>query len=282
MGMAYDKTTSSIVMFSGSNGSADTWLWNGAWSSVQPATSPTARGGHALVPDGTGNLVLFGGVTPSGTFLNDTWTWDGNNWIQQFPPVSPSARAHMAMAYDPGTNSVLLFSGCSVSSGICTLDDTWSWNGTARTWSQLNPTMHPSARRAPMAYDYGNSTMLLFGGDNGAGTQYTDSWTWNGSNWMQIYPSKTPIARTAPNMVYDDKIGQIVLFGGYAGVWQDSLDDTWVWNGSAWKQIDPATTPANRYWFGMAYHPGRGAIVMFGGFSSTVVRSDTWLLSLVP
>jgi hypothetical protein len=282
MGMAYDQGTKSTVLFGGSNGTADTWIWRGGWTQMYPATSPPARGNSGLAPDGTGNLVLFGGSTSSGIYLNDTWTWDGTTWTKQFPPVSPPPRAQMAMAYDPATSSVVLFGGCNVAPGTCTLGDTWTWNGSAKTWTQQNPTNSPSPRRAPMAYDDANGTMLLFGGDKAVGVQYTDSWNWTGTNWVQVFPASTPSARTSANMTYDATLGMIVLFGGYAGVWEDSLNDTWTWNGIDWTEVYPATVPHNRYDFGMAYNPAHKAVLMFGGFSSGPALGDTWLLALAP
>jgi hypothetical protein len=60
--------------------------------------------------DATGTVVLFGGETAAGTYLNDTWTWDGTTWTEQFPAVRPSARV-TAMTYDSLTQTVVLFGG---------------------------------------------------------------------------------------------------------------------------------------------------------------------------
>src|SRR5580658_6759423 len=67
-----------------------------------------------------------------------------------------------------------------------------------------------------------------------------------------------------------------------AGDWENSLNDTWIWNGNTWRQIHPATVPHNRYDFGMVYNPEYKALLMFGGFSSGPALSDTWLLALRP
>jgi len=83
-------------------------------------------------------------------------------------------------------------------------------------------------------------------------------------------------------MAYDAVIENIVLFGGFVGGWQDTLSDTWAWNGSDWMEIYPSTVPSNRYDFSMDYDPLHRVLVMFGGYSSTVVRGDTWLLELEP
>jgi hypothetical protein len=225
-----------------------------------------------------GDIVLFGGEGSSGTYFNDTWTWDGTTWTQQSPPVSPSARV-ANMTYDAATQTVVLFGG---NNSTTAFGDTWTWNGVTKTWAQQNPTTSPSARAAPMAYDSATQTIVLFGGSGIGGVQFTDTWNWNGTTWTQQFPASAPSARTGAEMTYDAGLGRVVLFGGYAGIWEDSLNDTWVWNGITWTEIQPATVPPNRYSFGMDYDPVNKAVLMFGGYSSGPARGDTWLLALAP
>jgi len=225
-------------------------------------------------------MVLFGGESSTGTYFNDTWTWDGITWAQQFPPLSPSPRSQPGMVYDVATQTVVLFGG-SNSAGV--LGDTWMWNGVAETWTQQNPASTPSARTAPMAYDAATQSVVLFGGSNTSGTmEFTDTWIWNGTTWTQLFPASAPSARTDAAMTYDANLDAVVLFGGFAGVWEDSLNDTWTWNGTNWTQILPATVFPNRYQFGMDYDPVNKAVLMFGGYSSGPARGDTWLLALAP
>ena len=83
-------------------------------------------------------------------------------------------------------------------------------------------------------------------------------------------------------MTYDAGLGAVVLFGGAAnGIWEDFLNDTWVWNGTNWTEIHPATVPPNRYSFGMNYDPLNKAVFMFGGYSP-VRRAATPGSSLWP
>src|ERR1700679_2755635 len=63
-------------------------------------------------------------------------------WTQLSPATSPPARAFAAMAYDAGTNQVVLFGGQGSTNNA--LGDTWTWNGT--TWTQLSPATSPPAR----------------------------------------------------------------------------------------------------------------------------------------
>lgn len=106
-----------------------------------------------------------------------------------------------------------------------------------------------------MAYDAVTRSIVLFGGDNGAGVDYSDTWVWNGVTWIQRSPAAAPAARQCAGVAYDDQLGKVVLFGGFAGYWWNSLEDTWTWNGANWAQANPATVPPNRYSAGMTYVP---------------------------
>ena len=98
----------------------------------------------------TSQVVLFGGLNASFSEMGDTWTWNGTNWTQQSPPLSPGARDGVGMAYDPALGQVLLFGGESSESGPY-LNDTWEWNGSS--WTTVPPGFDPAARYAPNAHD---------------------------------------------------------------------------------------------------------------------------------
>ena len=51
----------------------------------------------------TGNVVLFGGLTPPvdpPICFNDIWAWDGTTWTQQSPTTNPPRRQLAGMTYD--------------------------------------------------------------------------------------------------------------------------------------------------------------------------------------
>jgi hypothetical protein len=85
--MIYDSGLGRTVMFGGATnqptfqGLSDTWLWDGVnWTQNMPS-GPSGRYAHAMAYDaGRGEVVLFGGVNPSGGPTNpdfsDTWTFD--------------------------------------------------------------------------------------------------------------------------------------------------------------------------------------------------------------
>jgi hypothetical protein len=251
-GIAYDSAKHETVLFGGADFQTiygDTWIWNGAWYSIVPAASPAPRQGPALAFDGAaGNVVLFGGSPTApvgtGTAFGDTWTWDGVNWTQQFPPISPPARVWTEIAYDPLSRTVLLFGGTNSPNGDNSFDDTWAWNGITKTWTELHPAAHPSPRTInQLVYDSATGTVVLFGGVTSDLTPLNDTWTWNGTNWIQHFPASSPPPSNGPGLAYDAALKAVVLFGGAVGTCcSDSVNDTWVWNGGNWTEIYPSNT----------------------------------------
>ena len=74
-------------------------------------------------------------------------------------------------------------------------------------------------------------------------------------------------------MAYDATSKQVILFGG------QTQDQTWAWDGSAWTQVVPATSPSPRTGERMAYDAARHDIVLFGGRGSLTrdPLGDTWI-----
>jgi hypothetical protein len=215
--MAYDAARGQVVLFGGTNGVPDTWVWDGSsWVQKFPPNRPSTRSGHAMAYDAArGQVVLFGGSGSSGA-LNDTWVWDGYNWIQKFPAHSPPARSGHAMAYDAARGQVVLFGGG--------LDDTWVWAGT--DWVQKFPANRPLGRyNHAMAFDAARGQVVLFGGGIYGGER-NDTWVWDGTNWVQKFPANSPSARSGHAMAYDAARGQVVLFGGAL-----PNNDTWLYPG---------------------------------------------------
>jgi hypothetical protein len=124
--------------------------------------------------------VLFGGDIRNGDnglgiYLNDTWTWDGTTWTQQFPISSPPARGTASIAYDPYLGEVVLFGGSSLYATEQGLNDTWTWNGV--NWTQRNPLNRPPARWcAALDFNAPSKGLLLFGGEGNNDVFLNDTW----------------------------------------------------------------------------------------------------------
>jgi hypothetical protein len=276
--MAYDRATSTDVLFTPSG---QTWTWDGtSWTQQFPANSPPARVAAAMAYDSVHRqVVLFGGCNGANcsNTLGDTWTWNGSNWQQQQPTLSPPARNHAALAWDSGSQTVLLFGGGSFA---MVHGDTWSWNGT--TWSLYNfgNAAVPTAREgAMMAEDDGNGTVVLFGGNADPAGPLSDTWVWKyPTGWIRATPKVSPSARFNGAFAYSIASSMPVLFGGNSGSYASPvpLQDTWVWTGeNQWAQVTPGGLPSARWESTMATAPS-GVVSMFGGVGGSGALGDTW------
>lgn len=136
---------------------ADTWEWNGVdWQQIVTTNSPTpARYASEMAYDPVGDgLLLFSGW-PTST-PNDTWYFDGSDWVLKSPINRPPARYDHSMATDTVRQRVVLFGGTTVA-------DTWEWDGS--DWIRRQPTLQPPARYDTfLAYDVIRDRTILFGG----------------------------------------------------------------------------------------------------------------------
>jgi hypothetical protein len=206
------------------------------------------------------------------------------NYTQINSANSPAPGCCWAMAFDPLTNSTLLFGGVLATGGYSTLGDTWAFQG--GIWSQLSPPgTSPPPREGPgMAYDAATGTVVMFGGSSGtfgACCDLSDTWIWNGTNWTQINTLGPPGRRfDGDGMAYDPATKKVVLFGGNTQGNTTYMGDTWTWDGVAetWTQMFPATSPSARAGHGMATDAA-GNVVVFGGTDSATKTNlaDTWV-----
>jgi formylglycine-generating enzyme required for sulfatase activity len=251
-----------------------------SWTTRTPLAAPPARSDFAMCYDSTRRLtVLFGGYYESGgnvTAFNDTWNWNGINWVPRTSPLAPSARWGHQMVYDSRRERAVLFGGFDPAAGVLR-NDTWEWDGTV--WSQRSPAASPPARAGhAMAYDSWRQRTVVFGGApniSNPPSPLGDLWEWDGANWTQSLVTG-PTARIRPSMSFDAYRGEMVLFGGDDGA--AVLDETWIYNASGWHLRNPAIKPGPRYYAAMAYDELSGETVLCGGatHNNIVTRNDTW------
>jgi len=243
------------------NFSAATWLWNGSdWTALNPAHNPGLIANHAMAYDeARGQIVLFGGISGS-TFEwgNQTWVWDGNDWTQMHPMVSPPERFGHAMVYDSVLRKVVLFGGYG---DFGDLNDTWTWDGA--NWNQVVSSENPSPRSGhSMAFDAARGQIVLFGGmrDTAVPAWYTDTWLWDQAGWHQAFPAVSPAGRSGHVLAYHPALQAVVMIGGAGGkditdtTWNyDFRKETWTWDGAAWTQQFPENQPGAAYTISAAY-----------------------------
>jgi len=107
--------------------SYETWTWDGAaWQLRRPAHPPAAGTPYAAYDPVHNDVLMFDGAT---------YSWNGVDWTQEHPAISPRPRLFASMAYDAAIGRIVLFGGKSVdrdAAGQYTEtvnNELWSWDG---------------------------------------------------------------------------------------------------------------------------------------------------------
>src|SRR5262245_7395497 len=85
------------------------------------------------------------------------------------------------------------------------------------------------------------------------------------AQWHQVTPAASPAARLMPGMTFDSFANRTILFGGAATTGFSNFNQTWSFDGSAWTQLAPTTSPSARAGMGLVFDSLRGLTVMYGG-----------------
>ncbi|MBL8753931.1 MAG: hypothetical protein JNK15_11595 [Planctomycetes bacterium] len=239
------------------------------WIERQPAHRPSPRSGHAMVFDSVrSRVVLFGGRNAAATPLGDTWEWDGDDWTQQLPAVSPPAYPWIGMAFDTARGVTVLVGNTGA---------VWDWNGSTWTQSTTCPGGVGGANgRLRVAYDSVRSRLVV-----ARDTTVVDEW--NGTSWSTI---TSPVALQSwvgeSNFTFDPGLGRCVFhvpftvlsYNPYLAIgWK-----LWQWDGVTWTA---ASVGGMSYSTGEAISPCTriGSLMLYGGYDGYApVGSQTWRL----
>jgi hypothetical protein len=271
MGFVYDTRRGVVVALGGTDwimASGETWEYDGAnWTLREDVKALPARLGAAAAFDSKRQVtVLFGGSgLGDNEFFNDTWEYDGKQWVLRLPAHSPPVRNGAAMAYDSQRQSMLLFGGYDRFGSTRFFDDTWEYVDSE--WIQRFPAHHPTAREsAHLVYDTARGKLVMFGGGHDAGSvNYNETWEWSGEDWtLRTDLPASPSARWAVSMAYDEDCQRVFLFGGLTGL-TNQYKDTWTYDGKTWTQVAASWQPSARWDAGLAYDQRNHLFVLFGG-----------------
>ena len=289
--------------FDGTSELSDLWSyqpdfdqWNLLGSAAgQPVGSwPSARSAHCLAfQQGTNagdeRIYLFGGRTGGSGFSNELWRYNpdpnNNSWQQLTPPSSPPARRDAAMAYVRGIGGIVLFGGRS--SGSSGLGDTWVYDPSANAWTQRTFAVSPPGRSGhAVTVDAGGTgdRLILMGGVDANNQPAWGTWMFDSQApgsppgaWIEQLPVPTPRSGAALAFDANPARSRHVMFGGATSSAGTVVDETWELQGIDWTRRQPSARPSARRDAGMAYHAGRGRVVLYGGRNqSGVALGDTW------
>jgi len=245
--MAYDPATKQLVAFGGEvppcgttptdtptsppGAFADTWTWNGSiWSQQRPAASPPAAGGSCAAFDASsGQLLMYGGQTPSAahptTYRTATWQWTGSTWTQLTTAGTPPG-GNCTMTYDAARGLIVMLVG-SDPTVIGSPMQTWQWDGASWTRAADLPvpvvrttiglaSYYGAAEPPPIAFDPDTGETLAWvnttPGPDAGEVPTTEMWAWNGSSWTMNQAANEPTLQGSA-FGYDDATGQLILFG---------------------------------------------------------------------
>jgi hypothetical protein len=314
----YDSVTNGLFLFGGAH--ASTLFFNDYWEEV-PATStsnlnwtllhpagsvPSPRYGHTgLYDSNSDRMMIFGGATGTSTCVNDYHVLENANdkggtltFLSVSPTgTKPAARVWQASAYDPTTNTLMIFGGFNCKStyfnDVWVLSDASAVSGTP-SWTHLTPEgSGPGVREASSAvYNSSTNTLTVYGGDAG-GEPFGDIWVLSNANgtggtpaWTELVPSGSgPVARSGQSAIYDATDNLMTIYAGYNG--SGLLDDVWVLSnangqgGSAtWTEL-PSSGQQRRY-PSSVYDSSIDVMVTFGGTTGVEPQnpsSDTYTLT---
>jgi len=292
-----DDRDAAVVIRSAVASTEATWsnLW-GSW--------PQGRYSHAMAYDSDRKvMVMYGGQAgAAGPFYNDTWEWDParTSWTQR-ANTGPDAgtRSGHAMAYDPGTKKVLMFSGWQPTASFY-IAGQWEWDPVGSAWVQRASTgTQPVARHDhAMVYNPDRQRIVMFGGEDAtASPRRNDIWEWNGATgtWEDCMPAvpatMMPAPRYGHTLAYDSARQKVVMRGGNTGAgtavgaW---VNETWEWtagtgaacSSGSWAPVTTTGTAppysGNAGFDHIAYDASRSKIVLYEyGPANSVYELDS-------
>jgi hypothetical protein len=240
----------------GSNGYSDLWAWDGqSWGLVWdgknkiPDAMPVEVYAPGLVANHEkGELLVFSGQdVGSREAVDSLWRWRSNQWELAETPAEdagywPPAGSEVTATYDPD-HDIGWFCG---GSGNIPL---WSWDGCRFREAVVSD---PSADGNPstfqgsaLAWDAQNQQLIFYEQMNSSSGSNGGTWLWQDPDWILMKSADpdnedSPSPREHPCMAwYEGEDRQaVVLFGGKNGKNQ-SLAETWEWDGVSWTLVEP-------------------------------------------
>lgn len=223
---------------------------------------PTARAGHAIIAEDTGDLLLFAGFAGEETF-NGIWQRDHEGWkkLGDAPYAPRSWSTYTSVEHK---SHVLMFGGKT--QDRVPFDETWVMDH--GQWTQ-HLGDGPDARSHHTAvYDERRNKVVLFGGDDG-NTFFQDTWEWDGANWRNA-ANDGPPARSAHMSAWDPIREMVVIAGGVAPDNETRLQDVWGWDGEVWVKLP--NLPASLALASASSTPD--GVVLLGGWETGFVPTQ--------
>jgi hypothetical protein len=174
--------------------------------------------------------------------------------------TSPSPRYEISMATASGV--AVLFGGRNCTDAGDSLGDTWEYNLSTNTWTQVNPTTRPAPRRgASLVREPSGNSVLMVGG-NRAPSYSNEIWRYTPSTDTWTLVGTAPFSRGFMAATTNTSTGELWFCGGRGTT-----------PGNACNSLNPTTLawtarpslPSNRSDFTLAFDPFTNNLYAFGG-----------------
>ena len=252
----------------------------GKWTNMNPGTRPLSRSFASMSYAGEDRVVLFGGFVYSDTggalgTSDETWLYSlsSNTWQQMNPTTKPSPRTRAALVY-LGEGKVLLAGGRLNGDPASSLNDTWIYDTSDNTWTQISPSTSFPADWINNGASLGTGVAMILMGRAPYGTWVFDSAS---SQWSNMQPSSPLPAGRSQSAMSNISTGKGAMFLGICKV--SSCDDTWVYDYStnAWANKAPSEKPSARNYSAMAFLSDGYSVLQGGAPQAQPALDDTWV-----
>lgn len=232
--LVYDAWRARMVRIDSSifENAFETWEWiDGDWSLRRTTHRPPPRSDYAAGYDVVRRrVVLFGGRTafdlnPT-SLLDDTWEYDGINWVQLQPVQRPTRQAFGWLGQDYARNMLFLCGGINGSATYAA----WHFDGVTWTQAPVSPTSNvtggfasdPVRQRVVGVSTIGVASLMC---------------EWDGTAWSWVSAAAWPTPRFSPRLTWMSSLQRVVLHGGYGN---PAPGDLWAYDGVTWSLLGPA------------------------------------------
>jgi hypothetical protein len=269
--LAWDGARNRLMMLGGSRVVATTTATNSAYWLTAPNiwTGATAMPFQQFSPsagfDPLRGTVVAATVSPANV---QTAEFDGTNWTSS----AGSCAGSFPLVWNPALGRLV---------GLQPTGDLCQWTG---SWAPLYsaPTVLLPPASSQGVYDAIRKKTVLVTNNLSA------QWEFDGATWSLVTATLPP-SRTGFTLGWDPVSQRVILFGGHvaislgAGVggYNQSVNETWAWDGTTWSQVATSLAPPARSMAAVALDKSAGRLRLFGGcdllsLNCTTVFNDLW------
>lgn len=295
-GLAYDSRDGYMLLYGGGadNGTPtgpcfnDTWTYSsGSWSNLSIPGMPRTCAPAMAFDAADGYIVAL--LASNRSTLGETWTFSDGIWTRLFTSPQPTA-IEASEVYDPVEHAILLYGYVTLANNS-PAGDTWEFK--SGSWYNLGVDYGPWVMDAygKLTYDAADGVPLLLADNHPAGHgtglpqavwAYEAAGGWNETGPLPSQLQTSVYSGTPMVWAFDTKGGYVVL---YAGLWDASCscydNQTWVFVRGLWSE-QSVVGPLGRAVPTMAFDPGDGYLLFFGGNRGGANLNDTWIYTPPP